>query len=130
VTASGADASFILKLDDTGNFVWAKAISGTSTTLNFDIAVDDAGNVFVGGEFWGTCDFDPGTAIQNKTAFGFSSDAYLLKLNASGNFEWVAVFTGNEDQWAKAIEIDNNGDVAVCGGLSKHYRFRSRCRDL
>lgn len=117
LTASGPDAAFILKLDDDGNLIWAKSISGTSSTLAMDIAVDSSGNVFTGGEFWGTCDFDPGSGVQNHTATGFDADAYLLKLDTDGNFLWVDIFSGNNNQWVQAIDMNANQDVSVCGAF-------------
>ncbi|MGB3076609.1 MAG: hypothetical protein WBB36_14875, partial [Chitinophagales bacterium] len=115
LSATGADATFFLKLDTAGNFIWAKSISGTSSILAFDIDVDVTGNVIAGGEFWGTCDFNPGTGIQSKSATNFSSDAFLLKLDANGNFVWVDIFNGNNDEWVKSIDLHSNGDVGVCG---------------
>ncbi|MBK9730702.1 MAG: T9SS type A sorting domain-containing protein [Chitinophagaceae bacterium] len=115
LSATGADATFFLKLDTAGNFIWAKSISGTSSILAFDIDVDVTGNVIAGGEFWGTCDFNPGTGIQSKSATNFSSDAFLLKLDANGNFVWVDIFNGDNDEWVKSIDLHSNGDVGVCG---------------
>ena len=115
LTASGPDATFILKLDDNGNFIWAKSISGTSSTLAFDLNVDAAGNVFTGGEFWGTCDFDPGSGTQSKSAAGFGSDAFLLKLDSDGNFAWVDIFSGADDEWVNSIDISKSGAVGISG---------------
>ena len=47
-----------------------------------------AGNVYLGGLFPSTVDFDPGPASFNLTAQGFE-DAFVLKLDASGNFIWA-----------------------------------------
>lgn len=115
LTATGPDATFILKLDDNGNFVWAKSISGSSSTLSFDLDVDDLGNVITGGEFWGTCDFDPGNGTQSMSAFAFGSDAFLLQLDADGNYGWVDVFSGEQDEWVNSIDIGNNGSIGVSG---------------
>ncbi len=115
LTATGPDAAFFLKLDTDGNFIWAKSISGTSSIISFDIDVDTSGNVYAGGEWWSTCDFDPGTGTQTKTATNFSADAFLLKLDADGNFEWVDVFKGTGDEWLKSIDLHENGDVGIAG---------------
>ncbi|HUM45609.1 MAG TPA: T9SS type A sorting domain-containing protein [Chitinophagales bacterium] len=115
LTTSGADGVFFLKLDTDGNFIWARSISGTSSVISFDLDADADGNVFAGGEFWGTCDFDPGNGAQSKTATNFSSDAFLLKLDNNGNFMWVDIFKGTSDEWLKSIDLKSNGDIGICG---------------
>ena len=56
VTAGGPVPDlFILKLDASGNFVWAKNM----TIHGYSIAVDVSGNVCITGYFQGTVDFDP-----------------------------------------------------------------------
>lgn len=118
-----SDGAFIVKLDAAGNFVWAKSISGTSSVINFDIAVADNGSVYCGGEFWGTCDFDPGTGTQNKSAFGFASDAFVLKLDPNGIFSWVAVFQGNSDEWVQALGVTPAGKIVACGAFQNTTDF-------
>ncbi len=115
LTATGPDAAFFLKLDTDGNFIWAKSISGTSSIISFDIDVDSSGNVYAGGEWWSTCDFDPGTGTQTKTATNFSADAFLLKLDEDGNFAWVNIFKGTGDEWLKSIDLHDNGDIGIAG---------------
>jgi hypothetical protein len=54
---------FVQKLDVNGNLLWAKRMGGTSYDAGSSIAVDDFGNVFVTGIFFGTADFDPGSGM-------------------------------------------------------------------
>lgn len=115
LTATGLDGAFFLKLDTEGNLVWAKSISGTSSILSFDIDADDSGNVFAGGEWWNTCDFDPGMGTQMKTATNFLADAFLLKLDEDGDFVWVNVFSGTDNEWVKSIDIHANQDIGITG---------------
>ena len=53
---------FIMKLNPSGNFVWAKHTTGSLNTWVNDLKLDNAGNLMVTGSFSGTTDFDPGTA--------------------------------------------------------------------
>ncbi len=50
---------FICKLDTLGNFVWAKAFTGTYSCQGNAIALDSSGNIYLTGSFEGTIDFDP-----------------------------------------------------------------------
>ncbi|MBU0487067.1 MAG: SBBP repeat-containing protein, partial [Bacteroidetes bacterium] len=88
LTSDGWDDIFISKLDVGGNFVWAKQFAGMSNNYGFAIAVDENENVYSTGNFNGTTDFDPGTAIYNLTANG-NPDIYISKLNAAGDFAWA-----------------------------------------
>jgi hypothetical protein len=94
LNANGSEDAFILKLDASGNFVWAKSIGGPDGDDAKAIDVDANGNVFVCGYFRNTVDFDPNAGVWNESAT--FRDGYLLKLDASGTFQWVNTF-GNGD---------------------------------
>ncbi|GAA3609825.1 SBBP repeat-containing protein [Flavivirga amylovorans] len=109
---------FILKLDTDGDFVWARQISGPSGDFGKGITSDSAGNVYTTGFFKGTVDFDPGTSTTNLTANGTdpnTSDIFIQKLNASGDFVWaVNMGAGNNDE-GTAIKTDTSGNVYTTG---------------
>jgi len=54
--------AFITKLDNAGNFVWAKTFTGTAEERIASVFVDSLSNVYATGYFNGTTDFDPGPA--------------------------------------------------------------------
>lgn len=59
LTSSSGASAFLLRLDNNGNFISVKKLPyGTN---NIDIDVD--GNIILGGEFFITQDFDPGSGI-------------------------------------------------------------------
>jgi hypothetical protein len=66
------------------------------------IAVDNSGNVYVGGYSWGE-----GTRVDYTT----------IKYNSAGNEEWVARYNGpgNGDDQLSAIAVDGSGNVYVTG---------------
>ena len=57
--ASGI-SNFILKLNRTGNFVWAKQMGGSFHWDAAAMAIDPAGSITVSGTFGSSEDFDPG----------------------------------------------------------------------
>ncbi len=120
LTAAGVSFDiFIVKLDSSGNFVWAKAMGGTDNDRGTSIAIDPAGNgdVYTAGEFGGTTDFDPGAGIFNLTS-GAGLDIFISKLDSSGNFIWAKAM-GGTGGYAQApfIAIDpaGSGDVYTTG---------------
>ena len=55
LSASGGDDAFVLKLDGSGDFLWARHVGHVySGDVAYGVAVDDSGNVHIGGGFRGT----------------------------------------------------------------------------
>jgi hypothetical protein len=117
LTSAGFDDIFVSKLDGNGNFVWAKRIGSSS---HYDqatgISVDGSGNVYTTGYFQGTADFDPGIGTLNLTSAG-STDIFVSKLDASGNFVWAKGMGSGSDDFGTGISVDSNGNVYTTG----HY---------
>src|SRR5690606_24605764 len=65
MTSAGDRDVFIFKLDELGNFVWAKQIGGINRDWGISIAVDASGNVYTAGEFRETIDFDSDTGTSS-----------------------------------------------------------------
>jgi hypothetical protein len=94
LTSAGSVDIFVSKLDASGNFVWAKAMGGTSIDQATSIAVDASNNVYTTGYFYNTADFDPSAGVANLTSAG-SGDIFVSKLDASGNFVWAKAMGGD-----------------------------------
>jgi gliding motility-associated-like protein len=105
---------FVCKLDQNGNFVWAKTISGPEADLANDIKVDSNGDLYVIGRFMNTVDFDPGAGVFNLTANGFH-DLFVLKLDSDGNFIWAKAAGGTGDEDAISCVIDTDDEICITG---------------
>jgi len=115
LTAAGSSGIFVSKLDVNGDFVWAKAMGGTSYDHGGrGIAVDGAGNVYTTGCFWGTADFDPGAGTFNLTAAGIG-DIFVSKLDAGGDFVWAKAMGGTNGDYGYEIAVDGAGNVYTTG---------------
>lgn len=114
LTATGTADVFILKLDTSGNFIWAKSIGGNSIVNATSISIDTLGNVYTVGLFLGTADFDPGAASTNLTSAGMA-DIFVVKLDASGNLIWVKSFGGSSHDVGFSITVDAHGSVYTTG---------------
>ncbi|MEP7264882.1 MAG: SBBP repeat-containing protein [Bacteroidota bacterium] len=117
LTVDSVTDVFVSKLDASGNLVWAKKLGGSDDEAAFSIAVDAAGNVYTTGNFAGTADFDPGSGIYNLTATNYN-DAFISKLDASGNFIWAEQIGGGPSQLANSIVTDAGGTVFITGNFN------------
>ncbi|MBE7509216.1 MAG: SBBP repeat-containing protein [Bacteroidia bacterium] len=115
---------FVVKLDASGNFIWAKQMGGVDIEYGYDIVVDSMGNVYVAGTFGGTADFDPGVGVYNLTVTGVINDYFILKLDASGNFVWVKQFGGGP-YYNSVINlgVDAFGNVYSAGAFKGTISF-------
>jgi len=95
---------------------WAKQFAGTSA-LSFGrgwgIQTDADGNVYSAGIFTGTTDFDPGPGVFNLTPI--STDVYISKLDAAGNFLWAKQITGSFGTLTRSMSLDKDNNVYVTG---------------
>ena len=98
----------------TGDFEWAKGLSGVGNEAGNDIAVDASGNVYTTGHFDSTVDFNPGAGIFNLTSFG-NDDAYISKVDSAGNFVWAKKIGGSSFDTGWRIALDVDGNVYISG---------------
>ncbi len=94
LTSVGSSDIFVSKLDASGVFVWAKGIGSTSIERGHGITTDGSGNVYYTGEFSGVTDFDPGAGNFDVTPT-LDPAAFVSKLDANGNFQWVVAPRGS-----------------------------------
>ena len=110
------DDIFVQKMDASGNFLWAKAFGGVEYDGGNSISVDATGNVYTTGYFQETVDFDPGTGNVSLTSAG-SSDIFVQKMNASGDFLWAKAFGGTSSDGGVSICVDASGNVYTVGSF-------------
>jgi hypothetical protein len=101
---TAGNAAFILKLDASGNLAWTKIIGGTvSDGIGFVTNTSDGGCVISG-------------ATSSYGAGG--QDAAVIKLDASGNIQWMKVFGGAGDEGTNEVIQANDGGYAVVGNTT------------
>ena len=123
LTATGSQPDgFALKIDGSGNFVWAKQLEGATNNTILDVSSDPSGNVFLAGMFRGTVDFDPGVGTVSLASNG-NEDAFILKLDALGDYQWAHNFGGTINDHAAACTTDALGDIYITGEYQRLVDF-------
>ena len=109
---------FFAKYDKDGNYLWAHHLGYTSMDNNlYGLTTDISGNLYIGGYFWGTIDFDPGPGVDNIVSNGLA-DAYFAKFDTDGNYIFCKNFGGNSYDAVIGIALDQQNNIYVTGGVS------------
>jgi hypothetical protein len=112
VTSAGSDDAFVLKMDASGNVLWAVRGGGGSYDFLSDMEIDSAGNLYIIGTFYGPTATFGATTLVVGPSNGQSS--YVAKLDGNGNFLWAqSIGAAN----ATGLALDPGGDVYVVGAI-------------
>jgi photosystem II stability/assembly factor-like uncharacterized protein len=106
---------FVTKLNPTGTaLVYSTYLGGSSSELGYGIAVDSAGNAYVTGYTF-SADFPHTAGAYQQSKVG-DNDAFVAKLNASGNALVYSTFLGgNNTEAGYGIGVDAAGNAYVAG---------------
>ena len=112
-TGGGVDA-FVVKLNPAGNaLLYATYIGGSGDDRARGLALDASGNVIITGST--TSQNFPRVAAY-QTIFGGGRDAFVTKLNATGNLlVFSTYFGGSGYDSGNAIASDSSGSVYIAG---------------
>ncbi len=114
MTSAGSRDIFILKLNSSGDFVWAKNFGGAAYENLSSFALDVSGNIYLTGSFDGTTNLNPGAGVFPFTSFG-NADVFVTYLDSSGNFRAGAHFGGTDFDNPNSITVDASGTVTIVG---------------
>ncbi|MCE3278103.1 MAG: hypothetical protein K0S44_294 [Bacteroidetes bacterium] len=112
--------TYLLKLDATGNELWA--IKSSANVLLNQIDVDPAGDVFMTGTFTDSA-FTIGNTVLLNDSIG-THDIYLSKFDTNGNFVWAKSVHSENQDYAYGITTDITGNVIITGNfLGRNCQF-------
>lgn len=113
VSYGGTDI-FLLKLDTSGNYIWAKNIGGLQDEYGLSMQFDNYNDFYITGNFSQTVDFDPGVGSYNMTSSG-AEDIFIAKYDNSGNLKWAEKIGSLGIDRGHNLSINKAGDVLVSG---------------
>jgi hypothetical protein len=114
--SNGDQEAFVMKLAADGSFVWAR----TFPSVDYGwadahaVAVANDGSIYVGGEFSGGIDLDPGTGTTERHANG---NAFLVKLTGAGSFVWGRALGGPDcvNGILRGLALSSDGSAWTTG---------------
>ncbi len=119
MTVAGSNDIFLTKHSNSGTLLWYKRFGGGSDDKSRALATDANGNSYVTGYFTSSANFD-GT---NLTSNNNSNDVFIMKVDASGNVDWVKKGGGSKEDRGRGVVLDRQGNVFITGTFTTSATF-------
>lgn len=113
----GPSRIFAIKFDPAGKVAWHRVATGTGNSTGHGIAVDRAGNSFVGGAHGG-----PGSLAGVGFGAKPGRDIFVAKLDPAGKVAWIHDGFGSDSAMAHEICADEAGRVWVSGMFNEKLK--------
>lgn len=118
----GMSDVFASKFDSDTNFIWGRTWGGSMMDESFGVDTDSSGNIIIGGWFYSTTDFDPGTGEDLHSTNG-SYDVFLTKFDQNGIHLWAQTFGAHDSDKARRVAFDNSGNAFITGNFYGNVDF-------
>jgi gliding motility-associated-like protein len=116
-SASNSQDIFIAKIDNDGNVLWLNSYGGSGVETISGIGVSSDNSIWISGQFFGETQFGnaivgPSSNLLNQTGV-LSIDAFLVKLNSSGQvIDGIKIASPENDRLTN-IAVDPSGNVIL-----------------
>ena len=105
----GSRDVFVQRYNPDGSSAWAVQLGTAGTDIANGIAINTAGDIYIVGSTTGELTTQPNAGAK---------DAFVQKLDSSGEQIWVTQFGTAEEDEAFKVAIDSSGNVVVVGVTS------------
>lgn len=110
LTSAGANDIFVARFGGAGSYQYGKRFGDVGDDAGNSVSVDAGFNAYITGIVTTSADFGGGALVSAG-----SSDAFLVKLDISGNHVWSKLFGDAQAQAGRAVCVDPLGYVVVTG---------------
>lgn len=128
VKGGGWKDILLVKYGPDGQRLWSHGFGDAAWDRGWSLTTDPQGNVYTGGVFSRSVDFDPGpdSTILTSNQAGFWPDGYLAKYDTDGNLLWANHLLTARPQGTSQtatllsiadMEIDADGNLIIGGAL-------------
>ncbi len=109
--------AFIIKLDNSGNLLWATYFGGEETDYAQDLDFDEYDNIYLTGFTWSR-NFPVTDDAMDKTFNGpinEGTDGFIAKFNSVGQLIWSTYYGGEKEEHFYGIAVKNGVELAITG---------------
>lgn len=122
-TSNGGADLFLMKLNSSGDLIWAHSIGGIGHEACSTLAIDNDNSIIFAGEFSDATDFDPSPSMAELTPAIISvSNIFIEKMTPVGDFTWVEGY-GEDGCQSSDILIDDQSVIYATGTYSDSFAF-------
>lgn len=118
ISTEAFSASYIAKLDNTGNTQWLKSIKSKTKGDRTILALDKDDNLFYAGTFYKTIELD---AIEFKAES--AADIFITTIDKEGKFTKAITIKGFGNEKIKALAFGEDGNLYISGAYDKIINF-------
>lgn len=118
---SDYNKGYIAKLNNQGQWQWAKKVEGVNFNECFSIDIDGMGNSYTTGRFFDTSYFGNTTLIASP-----NGSAFITKINTQGQWQW-AIKVGEDgidiNNPTPTLSADTIGNIYITGAFLSTSNF-------
>lgn len=116
LTPVGLRDAFVCKWTNSGEFLWVVQIGGPENDFGLSVTTDADGNIYTGGSFRSTSDFNMAGMGYALTSAG-GDDAYMARYGPDGTFHWARRIGGTGNDEARRMERSAAGHLVTLGSF-------------
>lgn len=112
LTSAGSFDTYFLKFNPAGNLIGAYKFGGSGADIVAPggIAIDDNNNIYICGNFTGTCNFGGATKASNG-----GQDFFFAKFNNNGDYQSYISAGGIGGDQCHRLAVDVSGNICITG---------------
>lgn len=130
INGTYTNKAFLMKIDDTGNFIWGKSESSTNYVSNKRVALDTQQDPYIFGEFGCTMNEYSdayGSGVFNSIGFG---DLFITKYNNTGARQWFKHYGGPRNDKAHGLLVAGINEPIMAGSYEHQLNIPSTYNSL
>lgn len=104
---------WVIGINNAGNLLWQKCVGGTNSDYAWDASAASGNGCIISGE----------TFSNDGDIYSYhnSGDAWLVRIDSSGNLLWNGTYGGNQEEWARRVRQDDAGNfISICRSLTQN----------
>lgn len=124
LSSSNSSDGFVVKLDEDGNIIWSKSITGYGIQKIRGMAIDNNGDLYLTGQYRQEADLDPGVTVdlQPYSANFQGFNPFITKWNSDGQYIWGQSYQ-TADRSGIDVIVDSQYNIYDVGSKLQNNRY-------
>lgn len=118
--SKGAADIFFAKYNKLGELVFAKSIGSSGDDSGESLAIDSKHELYIGGYFSDTVDFDPGTSVKKLSSKG-ATDIFFARFDSTGNLIFAKAMGETDYDGVNKLIMDSKNNIYILGFFSNTF---------